>query len=198
MIKIQISIRHSWIFHSQPVAVPPYQHNTPFYQPLLPKSLAFDILLLKTRKIMLSRRTPSKEREPFRSGDITVFPRRVSACSDERCILIKISPEAQVHVLTLAVIHVQRQSVTCSVRCFEDGISLRLVFTNKNKSQQISVHLREFLCKSRRSHPILVFINMLRKNSLRNSKTYKIKSLWFISDTRTKIIFPDFHARISY
>lgn len=59
--------------------------------------------------------------------------------------------------VTLADIQVQRQSVTCSVRCFEDGISLRLVFTKKKKSQQISVHLKEVLCKSRRSHPIFCF-----------------------------------------
>lgn len=47
------------------------------------------------------KRTPSTEREPFRSGDTTMFPRRVSVCSDERCILIKISQGAVVHVRNL-------------------------------------------------------------------------------------------------
>lgn len=47
------------------------------------------------------KRTPSTEREPFRSGDTTMFLRRVSVCSDERCILIKISQGAVVHVRNL-------------------------------------------------------------------------------------------------
>lgn len=83
------------------------------------------------------KRTPSTEREPFRSGDTTMFPRRVSVCSDERCILIKIS---------LADIHVQRQSVTWTVRWFEDGISLRLVFLKKTKfATNISSSERSFM-----------------------------------------------------
>lgn len=90
--------------------------------------------------------TPSTEREPFRSGDTTMFPRRVSVCSDERCILIKISQGAVVHVRNLADIHVQRQSVTWTVRWFEDGISLRLVFLKKTKfATNISSSERRFI-----------------------------------------------------
>lgn len=92
------------------------------------------------------KRTPSTEREPFRSGDTTMFPRRVSVCSDERCILIKISQGAVVHVRNLADIHVQRQSVTWNVRWFGDGISLRLVFVKKTKfATNISSSERSFM-----------------------------------------------------
>lgn len=92
------------------------------------------------------KRTPSTEREPFRSGDTTMFPRRVSVCSDERCILIKISQGAVVHVRNLADIHVQRQSVTWTIRWFGDGISLRLVFVKKTKfATNISSSERSFM-----------------------------------------------------
>lgn len=112
------------------------------------------------------------------------------------CILIKISPGAVVHVRNLGR-HTCSKTI-CYMFCKVLWRYLYGWFSRRRKSR----NKYRFIWKKFYVNPDEVilsfdFINMLRKTFLSNSKTYKIKSFWFISDARTKIIFPDFHARIS-